>query len=63
MSERTPFVLIVLDGWGHRTERSANAIAQAQTPTWDRLWSTRPHALVSGSGQDVGLPVGQMGYS
>ncbi len=63
MSERTPFVLIVLDGWGHRTERSANAIAQAQTPTWDRLWSTRPHALVSGSGQDVGLPAGQMGNS
>lgn len=63
MSERTPFALIVLDGWGHRTERSSNAIAIAETPTWDKLWSTQPHALVSGSGPDVGLPAGQMGNS
>jgi 2,3-bisphosphoglycerate-independent phosphoglycerate mutase len=63
MSERTPFALVVLDGWGHRTEIAANAIAQANTPTWDRLWSTRPHTLVSGSGTDVGLPEGQMGNS
>jgi 2,3-bisphosphoglycerate-independent phosphoglycerate mutase len=60
---RTPTVLIVLDGWGHREERSDNAIANGDTPTWDRLWREAPHTLISGSGVDVGLPEGQMGNS
>lgn len=60
---RTPTVLIVLDGWGHREERNDNAIANADTPTWDRLWREAPHTLISGSGEDVGLPEGQMGNS
>jgi len=60
---RTPTVLIVLDGWGHREDTRDNAIANARTPVWDRLWSSAPHTLVSGSGVDVGLPDGQMGNS
>lgn len=60
---RTPHVLIILDGFGHRTETEFNAIAHANTPTWDKLWSERPHTLISGSGMDVGLPDGQMGNS
>ena len=60
---RSPTVLIVLDGWGHREERSDNAIANGNTPTWDRLWREAPHTLISGSGLDVGLPEGQMGNS
>ena len=56
-------LLLILDGFGHRLEAEANAIAQAHTPTWDRLVAERPHALVSGSGLDVGLPAGQMGNS
>ena len=60
---KKPLVLLILDGWGHREERRDNAIAQANTPTWDRLWSTAPHTLISGSGEDVGLPAGQMGNS
>lgn len=56
-------VLIVLDGWGHREETRDNAIAQADTPVWDRLWRQAPHTLISGSGLDVGLPAGQMGNS
>ena len=52
-------VLIVLDGWGHREETRDNAIAQADTPVWDRLWRQAPHTLISGSGLDVGLPAGQ----
>ena len=56
-------LLVVLDGFGYREAREANAIAAANTPTWDRLWSERPHTLISGSGQDVGLPEGQMGNS
>ncbi|RLU01891.1 2,3-bisphosphoglycerate-independent phosphoglycerate mutase [Ketobacter sp.] len=60
---RKPHVLIILDGFGHRTETEFNAIAHANTPTWDKLWSERPHTLISGSGMDVGLPQGQMGNS
>lgn len=63
MPSRTPHVLIILDGWGHREDTDANAIALAQTPVWDRLWRDQPHSLISGSGLDVGLPDGQMGNS
>jgi 2,3-bisphosphoglycerate-independent phosphoglycerate mutase len=63
MPKRLPYVLIVLDGWGYREESDANAIKLAKTPVWDQLWAKRPHALISGSGLDVGLPPGQMGNS
>jgi len=65
MSEnnKKPTVLIVLDGWGHREETQDNAIANAATPVWDRLWAETPHTLISASGEDVGLPTGQMGNS
>jgi 2,3-bisphosphoglycerate-independent phosphoglycerate mutase len=56
-------VLIVLDGWGYREDTRDNAIANADTPVWDRLWAEAPHTLISGSGLDVGLPEGQMGNS
>ena len=56
-------LLIILDGWGHREAAEHNAIHAARTPHWDRLWRTAPHALISGSGPDVGLPEGQMGNS
>ena len=36
---------------------------QADTPAFDRLWSTCPHAFLRTSGRDVGLPPGQMGNS
>lgn len=58
-----PLVLIILDGWGYRPERRDNAIALANTPTWDKLWQTYAHTFVSGSGEDVGLPGRQMGNS
>ena len=60
---RRPVVLCILDGWGHREDRENNAIAQAQTPAWDRLLATYPHALLDASAQAVGLPAGQMGNS
>ena len=65
MSEQAtpPLLLVILDGWGHREDTRDNAIAQANTPVWDRLWRDAPHALVSGSGLDAGLPDGQMGNS
>jgi len=56
-------MLVILDGWGWREERADNAVLQANTPTFDRLWGTCPHALLHTSGHDVGLPPGQMGNS
>src|SRR5215469_730688 len=63
MQEHRPVMLVVLDGWGRREERADNAILQAKTPTFDRLWTAGPRALLSASGPDVGLPPGQMGNS
>ena len=60
---RAPTILIILDGWGYREDTADNAIANASTPVWDRLWAEAPHTLISASGPDVGLPEGQMGNS
>ena len=57
-----PVMLVVLDGWGWREEAADNAVRQARTPTFDRLWAG-PHAFLRTSGGDVGLPDGQMGNS
>ncbi len=59
----SPLVLIILDGWGYREETEGNAIAAANTPVMDSLWSTYPKTLLQASGKDVGLPKGQMGNS
>jgi len=58
-----PVMLAVLDGWGWREDPADNAVRQARTPVFDKLWSTCPHALLQASGEDVGLPPGQMGNS
>ena len=58
-SNKKPTVLIILDGWGYREETQDNAIANGNTPVWDRLWAEAPHTLISGSGLDVGLPEGR----
>jgi len=63
MQKCRPVMLVVLDGWGWREEVADNAVRQARTPNFDRLWGTCPHALVQTSGLDVGLPQGQMGNS
>lgn len=55
--------LFILDGWGHREETENNAIANANTPTWDRLLEQYPNVLIETSGNAVGLPDGQMGNS
>ncbi len=58
-----PLALVVLDGWGLRPERSANAIALARTPTYHELLDRFPHTSLVASGEQVGLPAGQMGNS
>ncbi|MCX7889756.1 MAG: 2,3-bisphosphoglycerate-independent phosphoglycerate mutase [Rhodobacteraceae bacterium] len=58
-----PVVLCILDGWGLRAETTANAVALADTPAYDRIMATCPHAQLVTHGRDVGLPTGQMGNS
>ena len=58
-----PVVLVVIDGFGYREERTGNAIALAKTPVWSSLWNRAPRTLLDASGLAVGLPAGQMGNS
>lgn len=58
-----PVMLLILDGWGWTEETRGNAIIAAKKPNFDLLWQKYPHALMSASGLDVGLPRGQMGNS
>jgi 2,3-bisphosphoglycerate-independent phosphoglycerate mutase len=58
-----PVALIILDGWGHRTDKKHNAVAAAHKPYFDMLWKKYPHTLLDASGLAVGLPKGQMGNS
>ena len=60
---KNPFVLTVMDGWGHNPNPANNAVAQAHTPNFDRLWAEFPHTLIRTDGPFVGLPEGQMGNS
>ena len=61
--KKIPHVLMILDGFGHREDERDNAIAAAHTPNLDYLYQHYPHGLISGSGEDVGLPAGQFGNS
>ena len=63
MTTSSPKALIILDGWGQSQTSTSNAIAVANTPTWDGLLADHCHTLVGTSGADVGLPDGQMGNS
>jgi 2,3-bisphosphoglycerate-independent phosphoglycerate mutase len=55
--------LIILDGWGIGNGSESDAIAHAQTPFMDHLLESYPHATLQTSGENVGLPEGQMGNS
>jgi 2,3-bisphosphoglycerate-independent phosphoglycerate mutase len=63
MTPPKPVVLCILDGWGYREDRAANAPVLAATPNFDRIWANCPHNLLITHGPDVGLPTGQMGNS
>jgi 2,3-bisphosphoglycerate-independent phosphoglycerate mutase len=57
------FGLIILDGWGLGDHSKSDAIYNADTPFMDELLKSRPNATLKTSGEDVGLPDGQMGNS
>ncbi|HWF94436.1 MAG TPA: 2,3-bisphosphoglycerate-independent phosphoglycerate mutase [Xanthobacteraceae bacterium] len=63
MQQRRPVMLVILDGFGWREDAADNAVLQAKTPTFHRLWESGPHGFLHTSGEDVGLPDGQMGNS
>jgi len=63
LSQKKPVALIILDGYALRENSHGNAVAQADTPVFDRLWSQYPHTTLRASGNAVGLPEGQMGNS
>ncbi len=56
-------ILVILDGWGCGDGSKADVISQVDTPYWDNLLGKYPHSKLNASGEDVGLPVGQMGNS
>ncbi|MCC8187092.1 MAG: 2,3-bisphosphoglycerate-independent phosphoglycerate mutase [Bacteroides sp.] len=56
-------LLMILDGWGIGNHGKADVIFNTPTPYWDYLVSTYPHAQLHASGENVGLPDGQMGNS
>ncbi len=60
---RRPVMLVILDGFGWREDNADNAVRQARTPNFTKLWETGPRAFLHTSGKDVGLPDGQMGNS
>ncbi|MFH0765148.1 MAG: 2,3-bisphosphoglycerate-independent phosphoglycerate mutase [Calditrichota bacterium] len=55
--------LIVLDGYGLREESRDNGVKLARTPFLHSLLEKWPHTQLTASGEDVGLPTGQMGNS
>ena len=55
--------MIIMDGYGLAEPSNTNAVAMAETPELDLLFKTCPHTTLSASGEDVGLPDGQMGNS
>ena len=56
-------LLIILDGYGIGDHQKDDAIFNTPTPYMDRLVRDFPHSQLQASGEDVGLPDGQMGNS
>ena len=56
-------LLMILDGWGIGNHTKGDVIYSTPTPYWDYLVNTYPHSQLQASGENVGLPDGQMGNS
>jgi 2,3-bisphosphoglycerate-independent phosphoglycerate mutase len=56
-------LLIILDGWGLGDKTKRDVIYQTETPYWNYLLNTYPCSQLQASGENVGLPDGQMGNS
>lgn len=56
-------LLVILDGFGIAENPEVSAVDKADKPFFDSLIEKYPHAQLSASGEDVGLPEGQFGNS
>ena len=56
-------LLVICDGWGIGNKSKSDVIYNTPTPYWDYLVSTYPNSQLQASGENVGLPDGQMGNS
>lgn len=56
-------LLMILDGWGIGKHNHGDVIYETPTPFMDHLNATYPHSQLLASGENVGLPDGQMGNS
>ena len=56
-------LLMILDGWGVCSQGKDDVIYTTPTPYWNSLLANYPHSLLQASGENVGLPDGQMGNS
>ena len=56
-------LLMILDGWGIGNQTKSDVIFSTPTPHWDALLEKYPHSELQASGENVGLPDGQMGNS
>ena len=54
---------MILDGWGIGNQGKGDVIFQTPTPYLDYLNANYPHSALQASGENVGLPDGQMGNS
>ena len=54
---------MILDGWGIGSQTKGDVIYQTPTPYMDYLNQNYPHSQLQASGENVGLPDGQMGNS
>ena len=56
-------LLMILDGWGIGDHGKDDVIFNTPTPYWDYLIENYPNSQLQASGENVGLPDGQMGNS
>lgn len=56
-------LLVILDGYGLGDHKRDDVIYNTPTPYMDHLRATYPNSELQASGEDVGLPAGQMGNS
>lgn len=56
-------LLMILDGWGIGDGSRSDVISSVPTPEIDALKNKYPNSRLFASGEDVGLPEGQMGNS
>lgn len=60
---KKPIILCIMDGYGISNQIEGNCVIKAHKPNLDRFFKEYPNTLIAASGEEVGLPEGQMGNS